>query len=337
MTQYLQKTLEPLSAWRGRDLADTDDWIISLDIDHIKELTAAMVANEQQGTDPFHISADDFPLPTVSQICRRIQSDLEGGRGFALIRVLPVARYSLDQNALIFWGLGTHLGMAETQDRAGNLLHHVRDTGEDLSNDNVRAYQTRGAIGYHNDGADVFMLLCLKTAGCGGRTKLVSGVSVFNEILRRKPDLTTVLQEPFYFDLRGQQRQDQAPYQSVPIYNFHDGNLCVLYKREYIDLAQRFPQVPTLTERQIAALDLLDKICDECALEFEMRPGDILAANNYDCLHARSAYQENPVHNQNRHMLRIWLTLPNGRALPPVFATTREFCHSFARRQAYRE
>ena len=337
MTQYLQETLERPSAWRGRDLADTDDWIINLNVDHIEELTASIVANAQRGTDLFHISADDFPLPTVSQLCRRIQSDLEGGRGFALIRGLPVARYSLDQNSLAIWGLGTHVGMAETQDRDGNLLHHVRDTGEDLSNDNVRAYQTRGAIGYHNDGADVFMLLCLKTAGRGGRTKLVSGVAVFNEILRRQPDLATLLQEPFYFDLRGQQRQDQAPYQSVPIYNFHDGNLCVLYKREYIDLAQRFPQVPTLTERQIAALDLLDQICDECALEFDMRPGDILVVNNYDCLHARSAYQDNSDHNQNRHMLRLWLTLPNGRALPPVFATTREFYHSFARRKAHHE
>ena len=106
----------------------------------------------------------------------------------------------------------------------------------------------------------------------------------------------------------------------------------VLYKREYIDFAQRFEDVPALTSEQTDALDLMDAVCDELALEFVMRPGDILIANNYDVLHARSAFEDDASPDRGRHMLRLWMTIPNGRPLPPVFASTREFHHSYTRR-----
>ena len=337
MIQYLRQPLNSPSAWLAGNLAGKDDWLIHLEPSHVDELETSMAAIEKRGIDLAHIGMRDFPLPTLSPLCRRIQTDLEGGRGFVVIRSLPVQRYSPEQIELMFWGLGTHLGTAEPQDRAGNLLHHVRDTGKDLSTDHVRAYQTNLAIGYHNDGADVFLLLCLNAARSGGRTRLVSSTAVFNEILCRRPDLAAILQDPFYFDARDQQPQGMPPYQQVPIFNFHAGHLNVLYKREYIDLAQRFPEVPPLTKLQIEALDLFDEVCDKSALEFDIEPGDILAANNFDLLHARSAYRDDGPPDQKRHMLRLWLTLPNGRPLPPIFAKTREFCHSFARRQSSQE
>ena len=334
MTHYLQKPLNSPAAWHGRDLVGRDDWILSLERSHVEELETALAAVVERGLDPVQITAADFPLPTLSSLCRQMRSELEGGRGFVVLRGLPVQHFSAAQIARMFWGLGTHVGSAEPQDGAGNLLHHVRDTGMDLDKHDVRAYQTNRAIGYHNDGADVFLLLCVQAARHGGRTRLVSSAAVFNEILARRDDLARILQEPFYFDARGQQAPGRPPYQLVPIFNFHAGYLNVLYKREYIDLALRFPQVPALSEQQIEALDLLDEVCDELALEFEVRPGEILIVNNYDLLHARSAYRDQGPGAQKRHMLRLWVSIPNGRPLPPIFATTREFCHSFARRQA---
>jgi hypothetical protein len=333
MTQYLQEPLNSPSVWRGRDLAGRDDWILHLERNHVEELEAALAAVEERGLEPLQITAQDFPLPTLSPLCQEIRSELEGGRGFVVLRSLPLQRLSEEGIARMFWGLGTHLGTAEPQDGAGNLLHHVRDTGMDLNKHDVRAYQTNRAINYHNDGADVFLLLCVQAAQRGGRTRLVSSAAVFNEILGRRADLARVLQEPFCFDTRGQQAPGRPPYQQVPIFNFHAGYLNVLYKREYIDLALRFPQVPALTPQQTEALDLLDEVCDELALEFEVQSGDILVVNNYDLLHARSAYQDEGPAAQKRHMLRLWVSIPNGRLLPPIFATTREFCHSFARRQ----
>jgi len=334
MTQHLETPLNYPSVWRGQDLAETDDWIIELDKNQLEDLEISMLATEQLGIELTDITTDDFPLPTLSQLCLDLQSQLEGGRGFALIRSLPVRHYSPEQIALMFWGLGTHLGHPEPQDGAGNLLHHVHDTGKDLDTHNVRAYQTNQAINYHNDGADIFLLLCLNSAQHGGRSKLVSSAAAFNEILQRRPDLAQVLQQPFYFDARGQQQPDMPPYQHVPIFNYHADRLNVLYKREYIDLALRFPEVPPLTELQTEALDLLDEICDNLALEFTQEPGDILIANNYDLLHARAAFEDDDTpSDQKRHMLRLWLSLPNGRSNAPIYATTREFRYSCARRQ----
>jgi hypothetical protein len=179
------------------------------------------------------------------------------------------------------------------------------------------------------------MLLCVRASEHGGRNQLVSSSAVFNEIVKRRPDLARVLQEPFHFDGRGQQVPGCPRFQTVPIFNLHAGQLSVLYKREYIELAQRFEEVPPMTAAQLEALDLLDAVCDEFALDFVARPGDVLVCSNYDLLHARSAYEDpGGPDASKRHMMRLWLSHPDGRPLPPVFATTREFVHSFRRRGA---
>ena len=210
----------------------------------------------------------------------------------------------------------------------------VRDTGAGLADPNVRAYQTCRAIPWHNDGSDFFMLLCVCASPRGGRNQVASVRAVYDEIARRRPDLARVLRQPFCFDARGQQVPGCPPYQTVPIFNFHHGRLSVLYKREYIELAQRFAGVPPLSAAQTEALDLLDAVCDELAFEFVAEAGDLLVCSNYDVLHARTAYRDDDAAGTNkRHMMRIWLSHPCGRPLPEVFATTREFVHSYRRRQ----
>lgn len=318
MTPFLESTLETSAAWRGSDLVDKTNWIRDFDSKQIEDLSET--------------GGQDHQLTSFDRLREWLIDRLEGGQGFALVRGFPTDADSQTVERM-FWTLGTQIGTPERQDAAGNLLHHVRDSGKSLEkNDDLRAYQTNRAINYHNDGSDVFALLCLQQAKAGGRSKLVSAVSVFNEIVARRPDLAKVLQEPFHFDARGQQLPNAPPVQVVPIYCYHEGHLNVLYKREYIDLALRFDDVPRLDPIQIEALDLMDQICDELALEFEMQPGDILMANNYDMLHARTAFTNDGHGEDGRHMLRLWMTIPNGRPLPPIFASTREFHYSYRRR-----
>lgn len=321
------------AAWHGRDLRSRQAWTVQLEAEQVTQLQQETDALLARGETWQTVTRQHLTLPSWDGLVQDLQHELEGGRGFALISDLPVDELSLEQARLMLWGIGLRVGYPEPQDAAGNLLHDVRDTGKDLKGDNIRAYQTNLPINYHNDGADAFMLLCYRSASSGGASKLVSAVAVFNEILRRRPDLAAVLQEPFDFDARGQQRPGAPAYQRVPIYNAHEGLINVLYKREYIDLGQRFDDVPALKAEQVEALDLMDEVCDELALSFHLAPGEIVVANNYDVLHARAAFQDQatePV--ANRHMLRLWLSLPNGRALPPVFERTREFHYSYARR-----
>ena len=288
----LSEPHDSTAAWRGDDLANRNDWVINLSQAQVDELRSEATTITSAGRSWHDTTQADFTLCAWSDLVLQLRAQLEGGLGFALIRSLPVADVSVDLARLMLWALGQHVGYPEPQDAAGNLLHDVQDSGKDLTDGNIRAYQTNLPINYHNDGADVFMLLCYKSAQSGGRSKLVSAISVFNKIRSRRPDLARVLQEPFAFDARGQQRPGSPPYQHVPIYNFHAVYLNVLYKREYIDLAQRFAEVPALTSSQVAALDLMDQVCDELALEFVMEPGDMVVANNYDILHGRSAFQD---------------------------------------------
>jgi len=335
MPQILTHALNIPAAWRGSHWEMDRSWVYTLDAAAIDELQSALRDVTESGRDLFRIDPQHFPIPAFAETRSRILADVEGGRGFALIRGLPVAGCSDDEAATLFWGLGVYLGTPEPQDAAGNLIHHVRDTGRDLSQDDIRKYQTNQDIPFHNDGSDIFLLLCLRKAKSGGRSRLVSSTAVFNEIVRGRPDLAEVLQQPFDFDARGQQLEGEPRAQRVPIYNYHEGRLSTVHKRFYIDLAQRFPEVPPLTAEQIEALDLFDEIAAEPGMcfEFDMQPGDILAASNYDVLHCRTAFEDHEAPTRRRrHMMRLWLTIPNGRPLPPVFARTREFRHSYAAR-----
>ena len=162
---------------------------------------------------------------------------------------------------------------------------------------------------------------------------MVSAVEVFNEIVRRRPDLAAVLQEDFWMDARGQ-RPDGARCQILPIYTHHDGHLSIVLKPEYIYSAQRFEDVPRLTDAQHEALELFHQVTREpgMALEFDLRPGDVLLASNHTIMHGRTEFADFPEPENRRHMLRLWLTIPNGRPLPAHYADTREFAQTFRQR-----
>jgi hypothetical protein len=145
-----------------------------------------------------------------------------------------------------------------------------------------------------------------------------------------------VLQQPFAFDARAQQASGKPRVQAVPILCHHAGRMHAIYKRAYIHLAQRFEEVPRLTTAQVEAMDLVDALCNDpdFHLSFEMEPGDIQFGSNHAVLHSRTEYVDHADPAQKRHLLRTWLTLPNGRPLPPEYAETREFSHTYARRAA---
>ena len=334
MHELLTTPLEDPAAWRGDRMAERSDWIITLDETMVAELESAVAAVAARGIELFEVTRPDFPLPRMSGHFETMLRELEGGRGFALLRGLPVAQWSDAENRIAIWGLGTHLGLPVGQDLAGNLLHDVRDTGRRFgSDDSIRYYQTNHAIRLHTDGGDVFALGCVRQGAKGGRSLVVSAVEVFNEIVRRRPDLAVVLQENFWMDARGQ-RPDGARCQVLPIYTRHDGHLSILLKPEYIDSAQRFDEVPRLTDAQREALDLFHRITQEpgVALEFDLRPGDVLLASNHTIMHGRTGFEDASEPTHGRHMLRLWLTIPNGRPLPSHYADTREYAQTYRQR-----
>lgn len=301
----------------------------------LAELDRAIAHAEASRMPLFSLGRQDFPLESLGDRLIALRDIIEGGWGFQVLRGIPVGRYSHEQARILAWGMARHIGDPEPQDAKGSMMHDITDTGRKVEgSDSTRGFETNDELNFHNDGGDAFMLLCLRTARAGGTSKLISVGAVFNEVLARRPELARVLQEPFHFDARAQALSGAPRVQTVPIMIHHAGSLSALYKRRYIELGQRFEEVPPLTAEQIDALDMVDSICNDpdFQLSFEMQPGDVQIGNNYSVLHSRTRYQDHEDPALRRHLLRIWMTLPNGRPLPPVFARTREFGPAYARR-----
>jgi hypothetical protein len=316
-------------AWLGPDMAARQsEWAYTLSAAEIAELehAAAPCLHPDPADCAQKIAAltrDQFPLPLLQGRLANLKTELSQGRGFALLQGLPVERYSQPQAAAIFCGLGSHLGRARSQNAQGHVLGHVRDLGLSSRNPNVRIYQTNERQTFHTDSADVVGLLCLKTARHGGDSLLVSSTSIYNAMLATRPDLLALLMQPIATDRRGEVPPGELPYFLIPVFNWHEGHLTAIYQRQYIDSAQRFPDAPRLTPAHVDALDMFDQLANSPELSFSMRlaPGDMQFVYNHTLLHDRTGFEDWPDDVAKRHLLRLWLALPQDRPLPPVFAS----------------
>ena len=317
-------TIEGSAAWRGMDLRKSNDFTYQLTHAEIIEIDAAVQAIVQQGIDHIAIDRHNFELPQLGEHLTLIRNDvLLQGRGFIVIRGVPVERYSIEEAAAAFLGLGAYFGKPVSQNGKGHILGHVKDLGRSIEDPTARIYQTTHRQTFHTDSADIVALLCLKTAKAGGLSRIVSSMFLHNEMFRRRPDLAAVLFEPFSFDRRGEVAPGKKGYYEMPIFHWHAERLSVFYgNRYYIESAQRFPDVPRLMGKQIEALDLFDDLANDPAnyLDIEFKPGDIQLIHNHVILHDRTDYEDWPEPERKRHLLRLWLCPPNGRPLPPVFA-----------------
>src|SRR5881296_1238976 len=102
-------------AWLGRDMAASTEWIRPLSATAVAELDTALRAVERRGLAWPKFGAQDFPLPTLSRELAAVGEELENGRGFVLLRGLPVERYTLDELKTLYWGVGAHRGSARYQ------------------------------------------------------------------------------------------------------------------------------------------------------------------------------------------------------------------------------
>ncbi|MDA1100743.1 MAG: TauD/TfdA family dioxygenase [Proteobacteria bacterium] len=311
------------AAWYGAELASLEDqWLGHLSQDDVTELETAARGCLALGLEMPRITAEDFLLPGLGRRLALLRATLLHGIGFGVLRGLPVAQYSREMAATIFFGIGAHFGHARSQNAEGHLLGHVRDLGLTSDDKNVRIYQTAERQSFHTDSCDIVGLLCLMDAMEGGETLLVSAVTVFNEILRLRPDLLPYLFEPLATDRRGEVDKGQKPYFRIPVFNWYQGYLSTIYQRQYIDSAQRFPDAPRLTARHIEALDLYDELANDprLCLRMQLRPGDMQFVYNHTLLHDRTDFRDHPNPTDRRHLLRLWLSSPGDRPLPDCFA-----------------
>jgi hypothetical protein len=301
-------------------MARRGDWLHRLEPAHIAELEAAMAA--LAGRDIAGVTREDAALPALDSLLARIEDEVVRGRGFVLLRGLPVGRWDRRTAALAYWIIGTRLGHAVPQNARGHVLGHVRDLGDDPGNPMTRIYTTSARQEYHTDSCDVVGLLCLHPSKAGGASSIASSTTIWNEIVARRPDLARVLLEPMIYDRKGEVPPGKQPTYPLAVFHDHAGEISALYARSFIRAAQTRPQTPRLTAAQEEAMDLVDSLAESNAIRLDMdfRPGDIQLLHNHQILHARTAYEDWPEPERKRHLLRLWLSAHRGRPLPEAFA-----------------
>jgi hypothetical protein len=310
------------AAWIGAEMAARDDWVVTLSPQAMQELDAATRAAWAAGADIARLRREQFPLPTLGPLLDRLRIELLDGRGFVLLRGLPIERCSRLEAATLFIGIGAWLGHARSQNARGHVLGHVCDLGLSSTDPNVRIYQTRERQTFHTDSCDVVGLLCLREARRGGDSLLMSALTLFNEMRARRPDLLARLLQPMAYDRRGEVPAGQQPFFMIPVFSWYAQRITVFYQRQYFDSAQRFPDAPRLTPDDVEALDLFDTLANDPRLHLEMRlaPGDMQFVHNHTMLHDRTAFEDWAETSRRRHLLRLWLACEGARPLPEVFA-----------------
>lgn len=310
------------SAWYARDLRGDPSWIYTLDDDETREIKNAVALVEQQGLPLKDVDKDNFNLPLLSRKLERLANQLEDGRGCALLRGLPGNEFSVEQMAIIFWGIGKYLGAAITQNAQGDLLGHVRNEGLTYGEKDVRGYQTDAKLRFHCDNCDVVGLMCVRTAKTGGVSQISSSTTIYNEIFKQRPELLDLLYEGFHHDLRGEQPAGAPPVTAhkIPVFSYYAGKLSCRYVGSTIYLAAKRTGY-VFSEEEAAVLDLFERLAesDELRYDMELQQGDMQFLNNHVTLHSRTAFEDHPDPAQGRYLLRLWLNCPTERALAPEF------------------
>ena len=328
MEQSISQSIPPelhfTSTWYAPDMTRRkSEWTIELTSTEITELEKAAepLVNSEQNIGS--LTASGFPLPTLGAKLLALREELIHGRGFFLVKGLPIKKYTEREAGTIFYGLGCHLGSPRSQNAMGHTLGHVRDLGKKSSDPNTRIYQTNERQTFHTDSCDVVGLLCLKTAKSGGTSLLVSASTIFNEMRKHRPDLLELLLEPIATDRRGEVPEGMLPYLLIPVFSFYKEFLIPFYQRQYIDSAQRFEDAPRLTPLHVEALDMFDNLANDpnLYLSMELEPGDMQFVYNHALLHDRTGFEDWDEPAEKRHLLRLWLSIPGDRPLPEVFVS----------------
>lgn len=307
--------------WNAATFAATDAFAHHATAAEVAELTAICERIEQRNQGWSDTTRTDFAFQALAPLLRDTLRQLQDGRGFALIRGLPLGRWSKERARLAAWGLGTWVGHHVSQTAQGLRLVDVTDvTGKEPS---PRQYKTSQELRLHMDPAsDLIGLACVQDAKAGGESVLTSAVAVHNAMLVQRPDLLALLYEGFHWHRFNEGRPQDGPYtlHKVPVYAVEDGRLSCRYVRSPIAAGHKEAGVP-LSDAQIEALDLLDRLCasPELRISFRMQPGDLLLVNNLAVLHARTQFEDHEEIAKRRHMVRLWLQgLEGFRPVPAV-------------------
>lgn len=315
----LGERVEESGCWRSGDFAGATPWLYRLSDAEVGDIRNAVARIEEKGLQIADIDTDTFPLPVFGPALADIRDEITRGRGYALIRGLPVEGRTMFRNLAAYWGVASHIGTPVSQNGEGHLVGHVVDIGQRMTTATGRGYRSSEELYFHADRCDVAGLFCLRQARSGGRHHVCSSPALYNEMLKRRPDLARALEFYFYMTRRGEiPAGETEPWARLPVFSVRDGYFTARgASKTGITRAQSLPGVPPLTPEQVEAIDVYQQIAGEIALDIDFEPGDMSFAFSHVTLHARDEFDDWPEPGRRRHLLRLWLNTPDARPLVP--------------------
>lgn len=313
------RLMEPVqgpAGWTPESLGDVEDWSYHFTDADIAELVTATESVRKNGIPVEDVNRGNFRLAGLAAVLEDLRRELADGLGIITLRGFPLDRFDRLGQCIAYFGMGSYLGYPISQNMKGHILGHVTDLGGDYADPKTRGYTTRAELPFHTDPSDYVGLLCLQTAKSGGMSRVASSVTIYNRMLATRPDLVKELTGDFYRSRVGEVNPGQEPWYKRPIILFTDGYFSANGSGSTIAKAQKLPGVPPLTDAQKEAIAMYNQLAEELAIDIPFKPGDLQFLNNHVCLHSRYHYEDWPDPARKRHLLRLWLSDPQGRPIP---------------------
>jgi hypothetical protein len=306
------------AAWTGATIDYRSDGLYMLGSDEVAEIDEALDHLHSLGDLDFpRITTETFPLTKLGAFLTGLRDELRFGRGFVLLRGIPRERYSTDDMARIYFGLGAYIGSPLPQSWQGELLGHVIDVSD--IEPGARGYHAGGAQRFHTDSCDVVSLMCLQAAKSGGASRICSAIALHSLLERVRPDLLKQLYDGYVF----RRREIDAEHGSgvlvrrVSIFARTGDEISVFLSGDYPNRAVAAGDA-VMTPEQREALDEIQRIAasPDTYLDMSIGEGDIQFLNNRLLLHGRTGYEDHLEMARRRHLLRLWLKVPGWPELP---------------------
>ncbi|KAJ7778639.1 hypothetical protein DFH07DRAFT_901329 [Mycena maculata] len=219
--------------WEGKDWTDESQWVYNLTDEHLQEIDRALVHFESLDKPLGFIGRNTFPLPTLSPELRKLAEVLYSGRGFFVLREIPVEKYSRRELAIVYAGISAHVGSGRgRQDGTNAVLAHIKDLRVTHKGATGNSAYTTDKQVFHTDIGDLIALLGIQTSAHGGVSRLSSSGRVYNEIAKTRPDLIEVLQDNWQLDRFG----GSPGYAERPVLYNEDGHIVIQYSRRHMGL-----------------------------------------------------------------------------------------------------
>ncbi|MBP52439.1 MAG: hypothetical protein CMI27_04775 [Opitutae bacterium] len=255
-----------------------------------------------------------------SKKAESIRKELEENSGMILLKNFSQESVPTDP---ISWFLefSRHIGTPVSQSEKGEFILSIRNLGFEIDDPRTRGPNTNRKLGFHTDRCDVIGFLCLQEAKKGGENQVVKSQEVEAIIRVERPDLHQTLCLPFPYKRHVVDQGNPLPFCMQPVFSWKKNYFACSYLRVLIDRADADPECPKLSAIQKEAINFFDEVCGRKEIQdrFTLSRGDLLFLNNWTTLHRRTSFEDWEEPGRKRHLLRVWLSMPNSRPLDESF------------------